>query len=127
MLRMKAPFVSEAIVVFPCQSRSRPAPDLMLPSLQKADSLSSRNFSENQRAEHRHRVRRAAVKMSGGFSCGVKAWYRPMLAQHFRLFAGRETAKGIGDGPDQRVGEKRRLRDRPRPVRFRRPQFAGRR
>ena len=92
----------------------------MLRGLQEVDGLSSRNLSKNQRAEHRNGIRRCAVKMPRSLSRGVKAWYRPLLTQDFRLFIGGETAECIGDGADQGIGEIWRFRDRSRPIRFRR-------
>ena len=101
--------------------------DAMLPAVQESNSLSSRNLSKYQRAKHRNGIRCGAIKMPGGFSCRVEPGHRPALAQDLRLFVGGETAECIGDGADQGIGEKRRLGDRARPVRFRRPQFARRR
>lgn len=97
----------------------------MLSGVQKVDSLSSGNFSKDQSAEHRNGIRRGTVEMPGGFSRGIKTAHRPALAQDFRPFVGRKAAECISDGADQGIGQKRRLCDRARPVRFWRLQFGS--
>ena len=67
------------------------------------------NFSKHQRAQHRHRIRRRAVKMPGGFAGGIKPGDRPSLAQDFGLLSGREPAESVGDGADQGISEIGRL------------------
>src|SRR6266581_2930379 len=67
----------------------------------EVDSLSACNFSKNQGAKHRNRIRRGSVKMPGDLSRGVEARHRPTLAQDFRFLIGGETAKCVGDGADQ--------------------------
>src|SRR6266700_7744814 len=78
----------------------------------EVDSLSACNFSKNQGAKHRNRIRRSSVKMPGDLSRGVEARHRPTLTQDFRFLSGGETAKCVGDGADQGVCEIWRLRDR---------------
>src|SRR5580704_5314602 len=99
---MKAPFCSKAMSGLPFLR-------------DKFDRFVSCNLAEYQCAQHRHRIRRGAIKMSRGFSRRIKARYRPTLAQHFGSLVGRKTAKSVGDRPDQRIGEIWRLIDRARP------------
>src|SRR5258708_23105985 len=120
MLRMKAPLSSETMVVSPCLLV------LARTDVHEVDSLSACNFSKNQGAKHRNRIRRSSVKMPGDLSRGVKARHRSTLAQHFRFLIGGKTAKRVGDGADQGVCEIRRLRDGSGPVRFRRGLFGVR-
>src|SRR5260370_22217177 len=88
----------------------------MLAAPQEADSLSSGNLSEHQRAQHSDRVRRGAVEMSGNFARGVEAGHWPLRVQHFGLRVGGKAAKSVGDGASKRIGEKRRFFKPPRPV-----------
>src|SRR5712675_2973339 len=105
MLRMKAPLSSETMVVSPCLLV------LVRTGVHEVDSLSACNFSKNQGAKHRNRIRRSSVKMPGDLSRGVEARHRSTLAQDFRFLIGGETTKCVGDGADQGVCEIWRLRD----------------
>src|ERR1700754_5264386 len=121
MFRMKAPLLSETMAVVSLIV----ARATMLPRLQKLDSLSSGDLPKNQRTQHRDGIRRGAVKMPGSFSGCIKTVHRAVVGQHLSLFVSGQTAECIGDRADQRIGPKRRLGERPRPVRFRRGEGGG--
>ena len=90
--------------------------------LQEANGLAPGDASKDQRAQHGDRIRRGAVKMPRDFARRVKSGDWPFVAKNLCLLIGGKSAERIGQTAHQGISEIRRLRDRPRPVRFRRRQ-----
>ena len=112
-----------AMNCWPSADRGRPVTASSPPKSSTASSPARR--AEHEGAQHRDRVRRGAVEMPGDLAGGIEAGNRRAAAQHPRAVVGRNPAERVGDGADQRIGQERRLEDRPRPVRLRRLKLAA--